>query len=170
MARRKNTTSPRRVWRFFRIDTNVPQPYVSIGEQLLLNPLAPERKNKNGIPDIKGKPLDNIMNCAAIPSQNGKTMNNCNERIISSHGKENMNCEGNPDKGQRPAFIQGGEQRRRMIYGGLCPRGLQPYQIWDDSGSRKMIVSLRRLIVGDADIRCPASLKMKLNHVGIIKT
>lgn len=157
VTRRKNTTSPLRVWRFFRIDTNVPQPYVSIGEQLLLNPLAPECKNKNGIPDITGKPLDNIMNCAAIPSQNGKKMNSCNERIISSHGKENMNCGSNPDKGQCPAFIQGGEQRRRRIHDSLCPRGLQPCRIWNDCGSRKMIVSLRLHIVGDADIRCPAS-------------
>lgn len=86
------SVQPRRVWRFFRIDTNVPQPYVPTGEQLLLNPLAPERKNKNGIPDITGKPLDNIMNCAAIPSQNGKTMNNCNEtnNIISWKRKHEL--------------------------------------------------------------------------------
>lgn len=104
-----------RVWRFFRFDTNVPQPYVSIGKQLLLSPLVPERKNKNGIPDITGKPLDNIMNCDAIHSQNGKKMSNCNEITISSHGKENMNYGSNPGKGQCPAFIQGGEQRRRRI-------------------------------------------------------
>ncbi|MCX4295378.1 MAG: hypothetical protein OSJ56_15170 [Prevotella sp.] len=67
-----------------------------------------------------------------------------------------MNYGSNPDKGQCPAFIQGGEQRSRRRYDGLCPRGLQPCRIWNDCGSREMIVSLRLHIVGDADIRCPA--------------
>ncbi|MCM1152359.1 MAG: hypothetical protein NC328_01730, partial [Muribaculum sp.] len=48
-------------------------------------------------------------------------------------------------------------QRSRRIYVGLYHRGLQPCLTCNDGDCRKMIVSPRLHIVGNAAIRCPAS-------------